>query len=112
MLHLVDLRTEKEILPPRAFTETVHCIAFDKTADLLVIGFKSGSIVLFPKALLCFKGRQKPQYFDVLKTSVITEITIGDACFYVGTNLGIVSKFDVDLVRKNIFEGFRKKEKN
>lgn len=65
-------------------------IRFGKHEDVIICAFKTGVIGLVRHAL-----HQQPFMvrLDALETSSITAIVLAESSFYVGTNLGIVSKF-------------------
>jgi hypothetical protein len=68
----------------------VTAVGIDQSGTILVFALKSGIIGV------TFDAKEDQViYFDVLHPSTVTAITITDSCFYVGTHLGIVSKFDI-----------------
>ena len=64
-------------------------IAFSVKQDFLVCALDSGLIGVIRR----FLQGQSLEYYDTLNGAVLTELILADGAFYVGTNDGVVSKF-------------------
>lgn len=64
-------------------------IAFSVKQDFLVCALDSGLIGV----IRGFQQSQSLEYYETLNGAVLTELILADGAFYVGTNNGVVSKF-------------------
>ena len=90
--HLLTEETDKKlsnVIRIKKDTGLPKRIAFSVKQDFLVCALDSGVIGVTRG----FLQNQFLEYYDTLNGAVITEVILADRAFYMGTNDGVVSKF-------------------